>query len=85
MVAAACLAAIRALLLLDGRVHSGGNLLARLVPLRPGGGEADGRPFPQVKRLLLAHETVVHAPQFGAVRLDREIQAEVIVKLVELF
>lgn len=41
-------------LLFDGRVHSGRNLLAGLVPLRTGGGETDGRPFPQVKRLLLA-------------------------------
>src|SRR3546814_4454486 len=32
-------------LLLDGRIHSGGNLLAGLVPLRTGGGETDGRPF----------------------------------------
>src|SRR3546814_2163921 len=30
-------------LLLDGRIHSGGNLLAGLVPLRTGGGETDGR------------------------------------------
>src|SRR3546814_5281794 len=72
-------------LLIDGRIHSGGNLLAGLVPLRTGGGETDGRPFPEVKRLLLAQETVVHAPEFGAVGLDREIEAKGIVKLVELF
>src|SRR3546814_11534950 len=72
-------------LLLDGRIHSGGNLLAGLVPLRTGGGETDGRPFPEVKRLLLAQETVVHAPEFGAVGLDREIEAKGIVKLVTLF
>src|SRR3546814_5097315 len=57
-------------LLLDGRIHSGGNLLAGLVPLRTGGGETDGRPFPEVKRLLLAQETVVHSPEFGAVRSE---------------
>src|SRR3546814_21126774 len=68
-------------LLLDGRIHSGGNLLAGLVPLRTGGGETDGRPFPEVKRLLLAQETVVHAPEFGAVGLVRAIEAKGIVKI----